>query len=387
MDLLILGASARAAAWSARRAGLRPAAADLFTDRDLAAVADCRRVAREGYPGALADAAEHLPAAPWIYTGGLENEPDLVDRVARRRPLWGNGASVLRAARDPLALAAALRRAGLDGPQVRAGPGAARGLPRDGSWLRKPLASAGGVGVRRLLPGVDDGGPVYFQRRVEGTGLSAVYVASAAGVWLAGVTRPLAGIPDSEFAYRGNVGPWPVSAGVAEVVGAVGRVMAERFGLIGLFGVDFMVDRIGRPRAVELNPRYTGSVEVLELAYRRDLLTDHRLACLGDPPRRSAPVTGVYVAKEVLYANAEVVFRGFPHLRPPSPAEPFRVPEAADLPVPGEWVAAGEPVLTVFASGPTPSEACRRLAARRRLWSARLGPVGPPAGWPSRADR
>ena len=387
MDLLILGASARAAAWSARRAGLRPFAVDLFADRDLAAVADCRRVALEDYPGALADAAEALPAAPWLYTGGLENHPDLVDRVARARPLWGNGPAVLRAARDPLALAEALRRAGLDGPEVRAGGVVGQTLPRDGSWLRKPLASAGGVGVRRLLPGVDGGGPAYFQRRVEGVGLSAVYVASAAGVWLAGLTRPLTGVAGSEYAYRGSVGPWPVGAEVAGAVEAVGRVVAERFALIGLFGVDLVVDRDGRPRVVEVNPRYTGSVEVLELAYHRDLLTDHRLACEGGRVRSMVSLCRHFVAKEVLYARSDVLVRDLPFPWPPALDDLFRVPRAADVPHSGERIAAGEPVLTLFGTGPTPTEARRRLAGRRRVWSARIGLGGPPAGWPSRADR
>jgi hypothetical protein len=47
VDVLILGASARAAAYSARRADLQPACIDLFADRDLAAVCPSRRIAPE----------------------------------------------------------------------------------------------------------------------------------------------------------------------------------------------------------------------------------------------------------------------------------------------------------------------------------------------------
>src|SRR5205807_295367 len=80
-NLLIFGASARAAAFSALRAGLRPWCADLFADADLAARAPVRRVTGR-YP---ADFLRHLDAAPpgpWIYTGGLENRPYLVERMA-----------------------------------------------------------------------------------------------------------------------------------------------------------------------------------------------------------------------------------------------------------------------------------------------------------------
>ena len=68
-----------------------------------------------------------------------------------------------------------LERAGLPCPEVRSCPA---GLPHDGSWLVKPLASAGGTGIRPLGPGDDPGGPCYYQRRIDGTSLSAVFVAS-----------------------------------------------------------------------------------------------------------------------------------------------------------------------------------------------------------------
>src|SRR5262245_61077027 len=49
--LMIFGASARAAAFSALRAGLEPWCADLFADRDLQARCSVARIAPSGYPG------------------------------------------------------------------------------------------------------------------------------------------------------------------------------------------------------------------------------------------------------------------------------------------------------------------------------------------------
>ncbi|MCA1684460.1 MAG: ATP-grasp domain-containing protein, partial [Planctomycetia bacterium] len=205
--MLILGASARAAAWSALRAGLSPSAADVFADRDLAAVSACVRVPAEGYPDGLAAAAGSLPPGPWLYTGALENRPGVIDRVSRTRPLWGNDAATVRAVRDPLAVARALRDAGLSWPEVRLDPS---GLPRDGSWLRKPVASAGGYGIEPLEAGLsNEAKAFYYQKRLEGPSLSAVFVGTRDGAVLAGVTRQIIGRPGSPFAYRGNVAPWP----------------------------------------------------------------------------------------------------------------------------------------------------------------------------------
>src|SRR3954469_6116964 len=101
MDVLIVGASVRAAAHSALRAGLRPGGIDLFADCDLAAIGPAVRVPPEAYPEGLEDRAAAQPSGPWMYTGGLENDPELVDRIARKRPLWGVRGDALRAVRDP----------------------------------------------------------------------------------------------------------------------------------------------------------------------------------------------------------------------------------------------------------------------------------------------
>ena len=98
-DVLILGASARAAIHSARRAGLTPHAADLFADRDATAYATVRKCDLADYPDGLERLADTFPPMPWLYTGGLENHPELVDRVAAKRPLWGNCSAVLRGVR------------------------------------------------------------------------------------------------------------------------------------------------------------------------------------------------------------------------------------------------------------------------------------------------
>src|SRR5712692_1581547 len=99
-NLLIFGASVRAAAGSALRAGLRPWCADLFADADL-----CLRCPAMKLPGRYPDGFLQLIdvelPGPWMYTGGLENRVLLVQRMARRRPLWGDDRSALLVARHP----------------------------------------------------------------------------------------------------------------------------------------------------------------------------------------------------------------------------------------------------------------------------------------------
>ena len=178
--VLIVGASTRAAAFSALRAGLKPRCLDYFVDRDLMAICTVDRVeAQEGVAG-LERLALGLPPGPWLYTGPLENHPDRVERISRTHRLHGNAAETLRGARDPFRLVEVLRRQGL--PYLETRPDAQR-LPRDGSWLVKPIASAGGRLVQHLdhatVPLAE---PSYFQQFLDGPSHSALYLARHEGV-------------------------------------------------------------------------------------------------------------------------------------------------------------------------------------------------------------
>lgn len=368
--LVILGASTRAAAHSALRAGLIPHCADLFADRDLAALCSARAVPRTEYPHGLARFAEEAPSSPWLYTGALENYPDLIERIARARPLWGNHAEVLRGVRDPLTVQTKLRAAGVPVPRARLDP---QGLPRDGSWLVKPLASAGGQGIHPLEAGfAASARAVYYQERIAGPSFSAIFVGYRNTSVLIGASRQWTGRPGAPYAYVGSIGPWPISQTVVDRLDALGRAMVRTWGVLGLFGVDFIL-RDGVPWPVEINPRYTASVEVLELSLGRALLAEHRRAFEvpnGSPAglvEPDVPHRGRCVGKLVVFAPCQCTF---PDEIAWSSASwrPFAVPTIADVPSPGTFFDAGDPVLTVFASGRSAAICEARLLLERARW-------------------
>ena len=371
MPILLVGASVRAAAASLARLGVRPVAFDLFADLDLAAVAEAHAFAPGEYPGRVLDRLGHLPPLPWMYTGALENRPDVVEAVSGRFRLLGNGPDALRAVRDPDRLSAAVRAAGLHAPEVRTRPD---GLPTDGSWLAKPVASGGGEGIRPWDgSAAPDDRPRYYQARVEGVALAAIFVRDGSDVRLAGVTRQILGRPGNRFAYRGSLGPWPIPGPVGAQLVALGRALVDAFDLIGVFGVDLIVAG-DRAWTIEVNPRVTASVEVLEHALGRSILADHLRAFGVEPPGGPGFEPGVGVAgKAILFAR-----------RAGELAEPISIdprpdgfPRVADVPRVGTRFEAGEPILTAFGRGDSVT-ACRRDLARRvRTWRARLeGPGG-----------
>jgi len=352
--LTIVGASVRAAAQSAARAGYRVKAGDLFADRDLLRIARATRVA--DYPQGLLRVVAGSQPGGWMYTGALENHPDLVDRMAALRPLLGNSGTVLRAVRDPRRLHQSLRSSGLPAPLVVM---AGDPTPTSGPWLRKPLASAGGVEIDLW----DGRAPVeaaeYLQELVAGDPYSATFIADGRRAVLVGVTRQLVGRAEcgaAGFRYCGSLGPIPLSASLRDAFAAVGDTLASNFSLRGLFGVDVVVND-GGVWPIEVNPRYTASVEILERARGVSLIPAHIEACeqsvLAEWSESSCDrVSG----KVILFARSDCVAGEWPQ-RLASQSQP----DWADLPEPGSAIKRGWPILTLLRDGTDASHVLAQL--------------------------
>jgi predicted ATP-grasp superfamily ATP-dependent carboligase len=369
--LLILGASARAAAFSALRAGMQPWCADLFGDADLRSRCAVQVVARKEYPEGFLRLIGTAPPGPWMYTGGLENRRALVRRLGARRPLWGNDADVLRAVRSPLFVESLLRAHRIPCPAARAH---ATEVPRQGRWLVKPWNGAGGVGIRMVRDPARPrlrAGPGYFQEYIEGESCAGVFVGDGRSARLLGVTRQLVGeewLHAAPFRYCGSIGPLDLPPALRQGFERLGAVLAEGCRLRGLFGVDSVL-RDGVPWPVEVNPRYTASVEVLEHALGQPALAWHRQAfdpAAADLPSvQDRPNTG-FIGKAILFARAPLTFPGEGPWRGAlqSSWTNFELPAFADIPNAGQPIDAGQPILTFFARADSVAD-CRRILQQR----------------------
>lgn len=362
--LLIAGASARAAAQSALRADSFPLASDLFNDLDLPADSRWQPLPPFDDPAAWPAWEATFPEAPWIYTGGLENQPAFIDWLASRRPLLGNSGAPLRIARDPFAVRDILARAKLPTPEVRED---CRGLPIDGSWIRKPTNSSGGaqVGFHTGEPSESQSRWV-FQEYIRGTALSALFIADGREARPCGVTRQFLGIGGHPFAYRGSIGPWPIPEETERTLQRIGDTLAGEIGLVGLFGLDFVL-RGETPYPIEINPRYTASVEVIELARGISLLGAHLDACRGGEMDLDGGQGGdvPWVGKEVLFADRARRVPCRSAWPGPTPMG-SGFPDIADLPRPETVIRAGDPIFTVMAAGADRRSMLRSLVARKK---------------------
>jgi uncharacterized protein len=367
MRVLMAGVSTRAAAESAARAGFAATGIDQFADLDQHRAVRALSLPRRFTAHAAARAARNIECDAVAYGSNFENHPSAVGTLAVGRALWGNTPAVLRRVRYPFLLAQTISRRGFPAPAVLSvEPGTLNrepGTPR--RWLVKPLASGGGHGVRlwrsteRLPRGC------YLQEFVEGTPGSVVFVAAGGRAVPLGLTRQLVGesaFGATGYRYCGNIleaagdgGPWEIA--LVDRACALARVVSEEFGLVGVNGIDFIA-REGVPYAIEVNPRWSASMELVERACGLSVFGVHAAACAGGAlptfdlaeARRGAS----HIGKAVVFARRHVVIGDTRAwlAYPASPALPAdEVGQIRDVPHPGEKIAAGRPVCTVFAEG------------------------------------
>jgi len=367
------GVSTRAAAESAARAGYRVTAVDAFGDLDQHASVEARVVPGRFTAAAAARAARGIDCDAVAYLSSFENHSAAVRLLASGRSLWGNPVDVLRRVRDPLALARALARRGLDVPSVRA---AEDTLPhgsaeRDTSWLAKPLASGGGRRVRRWRPQGGVGLPrgFYLQEFIDGTPASVVFAAAHGRAVPLGMSWQLVGeraFGASGYQYCGSILTGAADSSIApadrlvENACALARAVAEEFRLVGVNGVDFIA-RGDRAVAVEVNPRWSASMELVERGYGLSMFGAHAAACAAgalpafdlSAARRGSNAIGkaiVFARHDVLVGDTRA-WVSPPGDPVPAPRTDIAAAEIRDVPRPGDRIAAGSPVCSVIAAG------------------------------------
>jgi predicted ATP-grasp superfamily ATP-dependent carboligase len=373
--IIIIGASARAAAQSAIRAGYEPWCIDLFGDRDLRAIAAVRTCPADQYPVGVLPMLDDAPDAPVLLTGAMENHDQVVEAIALQRTLLGSNPQAIRAARDPQSLADIEPQGELRTCRVLAGNSlVARGrkalairlFPR--KYLSKPLRSAAGAGIRR--PQLDDAldSDRYLQQRIEGTPVSAVFASDGWSCRLVGATRQIIG--DEAFGaggyrYAGSLGPLDLSPPQRQALSHLGVVLTQRCDLRGVFGADLVMDRKGRLWPVEVNPRYTASIEVIER-------TTGVAALAARPGTAPAPAPARRAAgKAILFARADCTVPDLYAL--------FDQDHIADVPEAGARIRLGQPICTLLAQAPTIQACEERLHEQARRLYSELGHDEAPA--------
>lgn len=339
LGLLLVAQSSRMLAQSAARAGLSVCAIDHFADADTrrhAAVCFAIPPTANGFDatGLLETAARLGPISGLIYGSGLDTCPDVVEKLAQGRELFGNPPDILRLVHAPRRFFPLLDRLAIPYPETCFSP------PENlGGWLIKPGCGEGGKGVGFAATKNPPPANAYFQRQIPGDAMSLLFIADGKQVRVIGFnTQWIAGHdPGQPFLFAGAVNRAHLDkaqrASVAEYAGK----LAAALGLVGLNSLDFIVEN-GSCRVLELNPRPSATMALYDDDYSEGLLLAHIAACRGALlESRPGPVR----ALRIIYAPQAIRIGEGIHWRQ----------GCADIPNPGTLVAAGEPLCSLMVQG------------------------------------
>ncbi len=364
---MILGLSTRAIAESAVRSGYDVLTLDYFGDRDQKEAVENYSLRRDFHlsfsSSALLEISRQLDFESVVYISNLENYPDVVDDLAQGHILLGNTSQALREVRQWLVLRSFCHREGIPFPSTFF---ANESLPEERRyWLRKPVRSGGGHGIS-FWRGERLGEEGYLlQKYIEGIDCSATFVADGRDCVLLGVTEQLVGqeeVGAGGFTWCGNILPLAIPPHelsiVLDAVEDIAAKLTRGFRLKGVNGFDcVLARREGRliPYLVEVNPRYTASMELVEWAYDLNIFDLHVRSLEGDLPSFSLSERlrqDRFYGKGIVYARRNVVM--------PETAG-WKARGRADIPFPGEQIMARGPICTVFAQGESRDECWRHL--------------------------
>ncbi len=356
MRILVAAVSARALAQSLVAAGHEVVALDCFGDQDL------RRLVLGWHRLVVADAAEQLTRLACatgcdgvLWGAPLENVPEALAALDAVGQNLGSTAQAVGRLRDWAALGPQLRQAGLAVPAWRYCP------PPPGTakrWLIKPRASGGGLRVRFWSGKLrDDPRHWYWQEFVPGKPASVLFAVGEGSWQLLWFGRQvIRGGRRQPFLFVGADGPERASAEETADIRRLGELLASVPGLRGLVGVDVIRFR-GRLWPVEVNPRWTATVELAERLWGTSLALSPAQATggeRGDGPlweqvSRCRRVWG----KRIVYAERACrLVCGARKAMERQFGSAGATVEFADLPRAGTRFTAGEPIVTLLASGP-----------------------------------
>lgn len=316
---MIFGASVRAAAEDARTSGQEIIAVDLFGDQDTRDICTLWQPLDFDQPAISIESAvdkyrqanhaldSDQPMAV-VATGGLESFAEKLACLPSQFFFAGPSWHQIQQLRSPTFLhESALKtdllfprsQATLDAPEERSHPENASNQ----RWLQKRRYSAGGMAVKTVDQQAAKTIPLdprndYFQQQVDGQLIGVNFLSLAGRARSLGVVRNYCHrSADHPFLYGGSFGPIKIQNTLFDRITALAQHIVDTTGLVGCFGIDLIADRQSdRCWLLEVNPRYTASMEVLNVHSQQSFIALHLAAYLShnmNQPNRSAITAAV----------------------------------------------------------------------------------------------
>ena len=368
LKILAIGYSVRHIVCSGSRAGYEMYAADAFGD------VDTRRCATRYFPLnplQLHADVKHLKAeieeADGIIIGsGFESADFGFLTVKDRKKIVGNTPELTREVSNKAWLSSRLDDLGIPHPLSYTGREIAEG---EGEWeekaklkdfhypvVAKPVYGGGGtanffcIDEKELIHWAKLFPEFLFQEYINGTHASVSLISTEHEAISVSVNEQLIGLDSvyapGPFAYCGNISPFVTKS--SERMCEIAEFLTTELGLVGSNGIDFVVtDDV--PFVIEVNPRFQGSLDTVELSTGLNLnLVDASMKAVRGDLLVERVEAKRYAAKTIVFARQEGVVMGNLDMG---------VQGIVDIPEKGRIVKQGEPIATGIGIGDSREEA------------------------------
>jgi predicted ATP-grasp superfamily ATP-dependent carboligase len=354
MRVLVAGFSIRHIACSASRAGHQVFAADCFCDLDMERCASTTAMLSRELPREdLSACMERFRPEALVLGSGME-EAD-----AKGVQVFNNPRELASQVSDKLWLARWLEEEGY--PFIRTSDS-----PEGASFpaVVKPRKGAGGMDCRLAKDATELGWSegMIVQDFVAGMPASVSVIGAGGRARAVAANEQLIGeawTGAEAFRYCGNITPLePALPGLAEMA----EEIVSRLGLLGSNGVDFLLTDTG-PVVVEVNPRFQGSLDTVEMTTGLNLFQAHVDAFRGLLPDR--PVARSSAGRAIIYAQKDL-------LTPEMATDEW----TTDVPRPGNRIERGDPILSFLARGEGRKDVLSLLKRRASMLAMQLEEIG-----------
>lgn len=342
--LLIVAQSGRFIAQSATRAGYTVRVADCFGDTDTLEAADLwlpLPTLAEVNPQQILTVILQLSAGQpcqLICGSGVEAFFPLLAHLPAHITLTGNSAETMARLRETETLFPLLDQLKLPYPPIWLSP------PAPADSLIKDLHSAGGQIINatntRLAAGQ------FYQQAIEGESFSVLFVADGEQAKIVRWNRQIN--REGQYQLAKIRQPEPPQAPIRRALAAALDLLVKETGLKGFNSLDYIVDTAGRWYLLEINPRISASLELLNQA---DWLCWHIDACAGRLPAIASAEKDRVGILEYLFAENTLRISH----------NPVWPQQCHDIPATNSTIEAGMPICTLVV------EAASLQAAERRL--------------------
>jgi predicted ATP-grasp superfamily ATP-dependent carboligase len=354
MNVLVIGNNTRNIACSAKRGGYTVYALDRFCDEDMQLCSDKSGLIGNSPDEGIAELSGSFGEFDAVVLGpGYER--------LKFRNILNNSPTVVEEVNDKLKIARKLASMDIPHPATESLPDVkSKVFP----LMIKPRSGSGGIlniVVRdeeelEDLKSRKDASNYVAQEFIEGIPCSASLICTRDDAIVVALNEQLIGnrwLTRLPFAYCGNITPFLTE--YRDDMIRYAEQIALEYGLVGSNGIDFILTEKGAV-VIEINPRFQGSIDTVELSYGINIFDAHVKSFSGELPRTRDHVC--YAGKAIFFANKELVIN---EQISRSLVKCMIMNRIADIPGAGNVIQPDEPVTTLIGTGETRRAILRKL--------------------------